>query len=242
MPWSVRYVEQTTSTNDDILRIARAGGPEGAVLTAGHQTEGRGRQGRQWMDRPGHDLIFSILLRPQFPAGEYPLLSLLVATATVEALNELTRGCFGAKWPNDIVFGGRKVGGILLVADSAARYAVIGIGINFYGGAESLPDALKQTTTTVSEAAQQDISRSECLAATLSNIWRAYRAVHDGQWQRVLETYRRIDVLVGNQVELVRADETIVGLAEAIDGQGRLVIAGPHGRFAADGGDVHLVK
>ncbi len=242
MTWSVEYVAETGSTNEDLVQMARAEIPEGAVLVCGHQAAGRGRQGRQWLDRPGQDLLFSVLLRPNLPARDYGMLSLLAAVAVVEALNELTGGEFGAKWPNDIVISGRKVGGILLAANATAGYAIIGIGINVLGAADSLPDGLNQPASTVHEATGVEIRREELLAAILGKLGKLYEAVADEGWQALLSDYRQIDTVVGSQVKLVRGQEAVTGMAQRIDETGRLVIAGPDGRIVADAGDVHLVE
>jgi len=242
MTWSVEYVAETGSSNEDLVRMARAGIPEGAVLVCGHQAAGRGRQGRQWLDRPGQDLLFSVLLRPSLPARDYGMLSLVAAVAVVEALSELTRDEFGAKWPNDIVISGRKIGGILLAANSTAGYAVIGIGINVLGAADSLPDGLNQPGGTVHQATGVEIRREKLLAAILGKLGDLYQAVADEGWQALLSDYRQIDTVVGSQVRLVKGQETITGVAERIDEMGRLVIAGPDGRIVADAGDVHLVQ
>jgi len=240
--WSVEYVAETGSTNEDIVRLARAGAAEGAVLVCGHQAAGCGRQGRQWLDRPGQDLLFSVLLRPNLPAREYGMLSLLAAVAVAQALTELTGSQFGTKWPNDIVISGRKVAGLLLEADASAGYAIIGIGINVLGAADSLPDGLTQPAGTVYEATGAEIRREELLAAILGRLGKLYEAVADEGWQALLSDYRQIDTVVGSQVKLVRGQETVTGMAERIDEGGRLVIAGPAGRIVADAGDVHLVQ
>ncbi len=240
--WSVEYVAETGSTNEDIVRLARAGAAEGAVLVCGHQAAGCGRQGRQWLDRPGQDLLFSVLLRPNLPAREYGMLSLLAAVAVAQALTELTGSQFGTKWPNDIVISGRKVAGLLLEADASAGYAIIGIGINVLGAADSLPDGLTQPAGTVHEATGVELTREELLAAILGRLGKLYEAVADEGWQALLSDYRQIDTVVGSQVKLVRGQETVTGMAERIDEGGRLVIAGPAGRIVADAGDVHLVQ
>lgn len=96
---------------------------EGAVALAEHQTEGRGRLGRTWLDEPGQGLLFSVALHPPPPVARWPELTLVAARAVADAIGP------GAaiKHPNDVLVGGRKVAGIL--AEAGTR-VVLGIGIN----------------------------------------------------------------------------------------------------------------
>lgn len=121
----VRVVERCSSTNDLLLRAA----PEKPVLLAAEeQTAGRGRRGRRWHSAPGTGITFSLGCRVARPARELAALSLVAGVATARALRAL-----GAqvrlKWPNDLMLGGAKLGGIL-VETRNSRHAVIGIGLN----------------------------------------------------------------------------------------------------------------
>jgi BirA family biotin operon repressor/biotin-[acetyl-CoA-carboxylase] ligase len=100
-----------------------ADAPHGAVALAEHQTEGRGRLGRVWVDDPGTGLAFSIVLCPPPPVSRWPELTLVAARAVADAIGE------GAaiKDPNDVLVDGRKVAGILA---EAGERVVLGIGVN----------------------------------------------------------------------------------------------------------------
>jgi BirA family transcriptional regulator, biotin operon repressor / biotin---[acetyl-CoA-carboxylase] ligase len=104
----------------------------GAVALAEHQTEGRGRLGRVWLDEPGAGLTFSVVLRPPAPVAGWPQLTLVAAHAVATAIGE------GAsiKEPNDVLLDGRKAAGILA---EAAERVVLGIGVNV--GAAPWPEA-----------------------------------------------------------------------------------------------------
>ncbi|HZV91304.1 MAG TPA: biotin--[acetyl-CoA-carboxylase] ligase, partial [Candidatus Nitrosocosmicus sp.] len=99
------------STNDEALRRAMEGAPEGVVVLADVQTAGRGRQGRGWNDVPGASLAFSVVLRPALPLPRLPLLALAMACSVAEAAEALTGSTYDVKWPNDVLFEGRKVCG-----------------------------------------------------------------------------------------------------------------------------------
>jgi BirA family biotin operon repressor/biotin-[acetyl-CoA-carboxylase] ligase len=113
------YEAETASTQ----RLPPEDAPHGAIALAEHQTEGRGRLGRVWLDEPGGGLTFSVVLRPAPPVADWPRLTLVAAEAVAAAIGE------GAaiKEPNDVLLDGRKVAGILA---EAAERVVLGIGIN----------------------------------------------------------------------------------------------------------------
>jgi BirA family biotin operon repressor/biotin-[acetyl-CoA-carboxylase] ligase len=113
------YAAQTTSTQ----QMAPADAPHGTVALAEHQTEGRGRRGRVWVDDPGGGLAFSVVLRPPPPVARWPELTLLAAQAVAGAVGERAV----IKDPNDVLLDGRKVAGVLA---EASGHVVLGIGVN----------------------------------------------------------------------------------------------------------------
>jgi hypothetical protein len=113
------YAPDTPTTQ----RLAPDDAPHGAVALAEHQTEGRGRLGRVWLDEPGTGLTFSVVLLPAPPVADWPELTLVAANAVADAIG----GAATIKEPNDVLLGGRKVAGILA---EAAERVVLGIGVN----------------------------------------------------------------------------------------------------------------
>jgi BirA family biotin operon repressor/biotin-[acetyl-CoA-carboxylase] ligase len=133
----VRVVEETGSTNADLLAQARSGADEGLVLVAEAQTSGRGRMGRRWISPPRRALTFSVLLRPAVPAGLLGWVPLLAGVAVASAL-EYTAGVDARlKWPNDVLVDGAKIAGIL--AERWGNAIVIGTGINVLQQRGELP-------------------------------------------------------------------------------------------------------
>ena len=113
------------------------GAPEGAVVAADEQTEGRGRLGRRWEAPPGTSLLFSIVLQPAVPAERLPELSLVAGAAVAEAVAAETGLVPAVKHPNDVLIGGRKVAGIL--AEAVDGRVVLGIGVNVSQTEAQLP-------------------------------------------------------------------------------------------------------
>jgi BirA family transcriptional regulator, biotin operon repressor / biotin---[acetyl-CoA-carboxylase] ligase len=156
------------STNDEAFRRAAEGAPEGLVVVAGQQTAGRGRQGRTWWDAPGASLLFSALLAPTIPTRQFPLLSLAMACSVAETGETETGAPFAVKWPNDVLWGGRKLCGVLAEsrqpgasgasgsasASGAARpLLVIGTGVNLNQAADDFPPEFRERATSLRAAA-----------------------------------------------------------------------------------------
>ena len=110
----VRFDEVTGSTNATALGMAEAGAPEWTLVAAGHQTAGRGRLGRTWMDRAGAALMFSFVVRPPLEPERAGLIPLLAGAAMAAAIRDVAGADVRCKWPNDLLVGDAKVGGILV--------------------------------------------------------------------------------------------------------------------------------
>jgi BirA family transcriptional regulator, biotin operon repressor / biotin---[acetyl-CoA-carboxylase] ligase len=131
----IRTVAETGSTNADLAALARDGAPEGLWLRADRQTSGRGRQGRRW-ESPAGNLYASTLLRRAPGDPPAPTLALVAALALHEAVSLYTEEV-RIKWPNDLISGGAKLGGILLEREGDA--VIAGFGVNL-ASHPTLPD------------------------------------------------------------------------------------------------------
>ncbi len=143
MRWDIRWVPETGSTNEDAFALGKSGAPAGIVCAAETQRAGRGRMDRSWFSPPRRGLYCSVLLRPDLPLSRAGFLSFCAALAMTDALGEAGLPAM-IKWPNDIVFGGKKLCGILSACDgdaSGLRFAVVGSGLNLRSG--SYPEELR---------------------------------------------------------------------------------------------------
>lgn len=140
--YRIQHLVETNSTNDDILTAIEADEPEGLVIVADRQLNGRGRQGRIWVTTPDSSLAFSILLRPsEVESAHLSRFSALAGLAVIEAIAQLTGVPARLKWPNDVLINGKKICGILAEAvweGSIVKGLAIGIGINIR--ADSVPE------------------------------------------------------------------------------------------------------
>ena len=126
--------EELPSTNSWLMEgLSTQLFPEGTVVFAAHQTQGKGQRGSGWDSEVSNSLTFSILLKPTFlPLATMFDLSICVALALCNCLNEIRPG-FKVKWPNDIYFENKKIAGVLIenqMHKSVCQNAVIGIGLN----------------------------------------------------------------------------------------------------------------
>lgn len=148
----VRAVAETGSSNADLLAAAGAGAAEGTVLVAEAQTAGRGRLGRRWASPPRAGLTFSVLLRPDgVPAGLLGWLPLLAGVAAAASVRAVAAVDATLKWPNDVLVGERKLGGIL--AERAGTAVVVGIGVNVWQARADLPPDAAATSLALAAGA-----------------------------------------------------------------------------------------
>jgi BirA family biotin operon repressor/biotin-[acetyl-CoA-carboxylase] ligase len=252
----IRVVEETGSTNADVLAAAAAGAPEGLVLVAERQTAGRGRLNRTWEAPPRSGLTFSVLLRPTgVPAGNRGWLPLLAGIAVADALGRVAEVKARLKWPNDVVIGDRKVAGILAEAlpgraDDTAEATrggdavVVGIGVNVSTRTDELP-VPTATSLAIEDAATTD--RDPILRAILRELSRRYVAWRDGGGGPgaggVRAAYAERCITLGQKARVsIASGLDIEGEAIAVDLFGRLVIRTAEGDRTLGAGDVTHVR
>lgn len=228
--WRVEVLEHVGSTNAVVADRARAGEEGGLVVVAEQQTAGRGRLMRTWLSPPRAGLTFSVLLRPELPAAEWPWLPLMSGLAVATALREQAEVDAVLKWPNDVLIGERKVCGVLaeVVGPDAV---VVGIGLNVSTRSDELPHD-GATSLQLSGAALTD--RGTLLKAVL----RALAAVvPDPLASR--GAYRERCSTLGRAVRIeLPARPPVEGTATGVDDAGRLVVDG----VAYGAGDVVHVR
>jgi len=165
--------------------------PEGTVIMADNQFEGRGQQESRWHAEPGKNLTFSILLRPAFLAiADQFLLNMAVSNALYIAVKDLVGEGLTVKWPNDLYFNDNKIGGMLIeniISGSSIRACIVGIGLNvnqahFKDGLEGIAGSLWQIL-------HRDVNLIELLAQICSQIEAAYLKLKAGTAAGLRETY-----------------------------------------------------
>jgi BirA family transcriptional regulator, biotin operon repressor / biotin---[acetyl-CoA-carboxylase] ligase len=153
--------------------------PEGAVAVTDEQLAGRGRLGRRWEAPKGSSVLCSIVLRPEVDPSRLPELSLVAGRACAAALAEVASITPTVKFPNDVLFDGRKIAGIL--AEARDGRVVLGVGINVTQAEQDLPHRAETPPTSLLLATGRRIGRAELLVALLAHLEREYDAWTDRQ-------------------------------------------------------------
>jgi BirA family biotin operon repressor/biotin-[acetyl-CoA-carboxylase] ligase len=251
---SIQVVDQTGSTNADLLAAARSGAAAGTVLVAEEQTAGRGRLDRSWQSEPGASLTFSVLLRPAgVPTGSLGWLPLLTGVAMVSALRAQTGLEISLKWPNDVLAGapgaagaggGGKLAGIL--AEQAGDAVVVGIGLNVSTTESELPAG---RATSLSLAGAADPDRQAILVALLTELehwylrWSGGPRPGDAEASGLRASYLRHCATIGRDVRAeMPGGMMLTGRATDVDGVGRLLVTAGDGVHAISAGDIVHVR
>jgi len=226
--WPHRHFAATDSTNTRARELAAAGTPHGTVVTAGEQSEGRGRQGRTWTAPPDGALLYSAIVRPL--EERHLMLPLAAPLAVCAAAEQLAPGTeCGVKWPNDVHLDGRKLAGVLIEARPQDGWAVVGVGLNLSIAPEEFPPELRQTAVSLGTEVGIDAA-APILSAHLADWLEAEPTT-------VLAEWRARDVLKGREI----AWEDGSGVADGVDDRGYLVVVVPGGdRVFLGAGEVHL--
>lgn len=229
--------ESVPSTNSEAARQAMAGAAEGLVIVAGEQTAGRGRLDRKWISPAGAGLYFSIVLRPGAEISLWSLLPLMAAVAVHDALLEACGLETDIKWPNDILFDGRKLCGILAetTETAAGRAVVVGIGINLTAGA--FPTELRAVATSVQDATGTMPDAEALLLSLIRALVERYESfcASDGAAAIRREWTSRSSYASGRRVNVACVNEKFSGTTRGLVSDGAL-------RVETDAGEIKIVR
>ncbi len=226
------FLETCASTNDEALRLAEAGAPEGTVVVAERQTAGRGRLGRTWLSEPGQGLLFSWVARPGLPpetAATLPLVAGLAVARTLRALGAEA----GLKWPNDVLIGERKVCGILCEAQTSAHGIegiVVGVGINV----GAVPEAVAHRAAGLGGGVDR-LSLLALLCADFEALYRRWRA---GGLAALRAELDALDCKRGRPIVVRPSGTPLEGIARGIRDDGALLLETPSGTEAILCGEI----
>ena len=232
----VRYVYQpeTGSTNDDAHRLIKEAAPHGTLLVTEKQTAGRGRQDRSWESPPNCGIYTSLVLRPDRPLQDAPLLGIAAALAAVQAIHRITKAKAQIKWPNDILLHQRKIAGILTETDLQpnGKYAVIiGFGINVNTPFTALPNRIIFPATSIQLELGRPISRPALLAAWLTYMEDHYQHWSKGDTSKIIKPWHKHAYGLGKTVSIEQQGHTTRGVLQGIAKDGSLLLQGNTGEI-----------
>ncbi len=240
---AIEVHDQIDSTNLRALALGAAGAPSGTLCLAEHQTAGRGRRGRPWVASFGGNLCLSLLWR--YPVGPAGLGGVSLAAGAVVAgvLDRLGVRELGLKWPNDLLWRGRKLGGLLLEVAGESQgpsRLVVGLGLNLDLG-HAAAETIDQPWADLREALGGRVPGRNRLAAALIDdllgMLQGYAETGAGPW---LTEWARFDLLCGQPLRVEQGGRALLGDYAGIDPDGALRLATAEGVLRLCSGEVSL--
>jgi len=226
------HLSVAASTNDVAKHLAETGCREGTAVLADFQTSGRGRLGRKWDAPARSSLLLSVVFRPNLAPAELQWLTMLCGLAVVDAVRSETGITAGLKWPNDVVYNGAKLGGVLAeatVRGERVDSCIIGLGLNLNLDPHHLPPGLAMPATSLSNELGRPVSLASLLERLLCAVEGRYAALSQGQtpwseWAEHLET-------LGKAVNISSGGGQQSGFAVGVDQDGALRVRLSDGRL-----------
>ena len=222
----IHHFFKVDSTNRVALELGHAGEPEGAVVLAEEQTAGRGRAGRIWHSERAAGIYVTVLLRPKLAPVQAPLLTMMAGLSAHAAIQAQTGLTVDLKWPNDLLIGGKKTGGILTemhAEPGQVRFIIVGLGLNV--NQEKFPAELSGVATSLRVESGRPQSRLELLVRLLREFESDYnRFLSDGP-ATVIERFASISSYAqGKRVRVTNGKESFTGTTAGLAPEGLLQV------------------
>lgn len=231
----VFFQAEVDSTNRWAKRLAAEGAAEGTLVLAESQTQGRGRLGRSWSSVPGKGLWFSMILRPKINSAELAGMTILTAVSMAQAIIDVTGIQVLIKWPNDLVFKGRKLAGILAEVNGEAdlvNYLIIGLGLNVNHEEDDFPEELKGLATSLRMIKGTELPRRPTLQEFLRIFEGNYQALSTAGLSDIINYAKLHSATLGKMVRINQGyNRTLIGEAVDLDYDGSLWLKEPSGEI-----------
>lgn len=222
----IKHFEQIESTNQFAKSIANQE-PEGYVVLAEEQTKGKGRLGREWVSPKGSGIWMSIILKPNLNPMAASRLTFLAALSLVQAIRSETDLTVNIKWPNDIVWEGKKLAGVLTEMSAELdkiNYVVLGTGINVNINEEEFDENLSKTATSLKTIMGKEISRKNLMIRVLEALEENYLKLLEGNFSKIIQEVKQYSTTLGSWVKVKNFNSELQGFVEDIDDEGALVL------------------
>lgn len=238
--YAIELNEDLPSTNERAKELARQGAPHGQIVLAKRQSSGKGRLQRQW-ESPLGGLWMSAVLRPNLSLADATKITLAASVAVVDALKELVDMPFGIKWPNDIVFEGRKIAGILgeVVGEwNVVQTLILGIGVNVNFSWQGLGDSF--SAITLYELLGYEVDLNPLAAGILRHLENELIALERKEFAELRLKWSERAVGLGEEVRVLRGEQVIEGIFKGISIDGSLLLDTREGEKSFSAGEVRL--
>ena len=223
----IYHFQSLDSTNSKAYQLALNGAEEGGVVIAESQEKGRGRLGRQWFSPPSLNLYLSVILRPRIAPHQAPVITLMAAVATADAIRKFSGLLPLIKWPNDILLRDQKVAGLLNEIHSEMdriHFVILGIGVNLNMDEEEFSKEIRSIATSLKIEMGQIVSRKAFLQSLLFELERWYSIFLEEGGAVVLKAWKDRADIKGRKVKVTSFGETVVGTAIDLDSDGALIL------------------
>lgn len=224
---NIIYFENTASTNQEARQLASGGVPHGTLVVAEEQNKGKGRLGREWFSPKGAGIWCTLVLRPDISPVEAPPVTMLAAVAASVSVEKITGVRLGIKWPNDLLYEGKKVCGVLTEMNAdmdKVSYLLVGIGINVNIDTTDFSEELRDTATSLKIIKNNKVSRKEILKQFLLEFECFYKQWLGSGFEQVLEEWKKRSVSLNRPVLVSTSKELWEGWAEDVDSEGGLLL------------------
>ena len=241
----IHHYYKIGSTNLEAMRAAMEGAPEGSVFLAEEQLAGRGRGAHTWHSARSAGIYCSAILRPAMPPSDALIFSLAAGLAVRAAVAEIApQLAVDLKWPNDVLLGGKKFGGILTEMNAEVtrvRHLVVGVGINV--NQVKFPAELREIATSLRIETGTEWSRVELCAALLKSLDREYRGLVEDARAReaILRRFEASSSSVRGRNVSIEENGGLAGVTEGLDERGFLRVRTPEGLRTVVSGTVRVI-
>lgn len=224
--YKIIYMDEVDSTNNYAKRLAEDGEKADTLIVSDSQSAGRGRKGRSFASLKGKGIFMTLLKHPKLEPQKASMITIVAAMAAREGILNATGLSCNIKWPNDIIYDGKKVCGILTEMSAEMQninYVVIGIGINTSN--ESFSDDIKDVAVSIKMAGKNTIKRSSIIAETVKSFDKYFEEFEKtGNLDCIVSEYNKYLANAGNKVKIISEDSEYEAIALGIDDEGRLLV------------------
>jgi BirA family biotin operon repressor/biotin-[acetyl-CoA-carboxylase] ligase len=226
------YLQETGSTNNHALELARGGAPEGTVVIASYQTGGKGRLQRSWFAKADENMLISILIRPEMLIDSVQKITLASAIILIEAIEGFYRKMnldpanIEVKWPNDLLINGKKLAGILtesILQGKKVEALVTGFGLNINTPASEMPESIQYQATSLSEISGKKFDIENFIAHFLNTFERDYFALDRNNFNGIIDEWKAHCTQFGKLITIQLQNKTIEAYFEDISAEGHLI-------------------
>jgi len=240
--WANELWDCLDSTSTRAAELAASGAPAGVIILARQQTAGRGRHGRVWISPPDSGIYATFVLRPDRSRSDLPLHTLACGVAAVRAIRDTAGLNVGLKWVNDLLIGGKKVGGILAeipgnsqvstssLVEGQALPLLIGVGINLHLDPLDVPEELRERVDWLENLAGQPVHPNLLVASLAGHLEQVVNLLSEGRADAILDDWRKHSVTLGCQIRAASGNRTVEGLAVDVDRAGGLIVESEDGQ------------